>query len=79
MNNITKTLSSKPESESEISTTHNNKQDELITISEKIKIKNHIVKMRRMVRSRSICRERGGEINDESYLFEGTTTSCPLI
>jgi hypothetical protein len=39
MNNITKTLSSKPESESEISTTHNNKQDELITISEKIKIK----------------------------------------
>jgi hypothetical protein len=39
MNNITKTLSSKSESESKISPTHNTKQDELITISEKIKLK----------------------------------------
>jgi hypothetical protein len=37
MNNITKTLSSK--SESEISHSSNNKQDDFITITEKIKLK----------------------------------------
>jgi predicted DNA-binding protein len=37
MNNVTKTLSSK--SESAISSAHNNKQDDFITITQKIKLK----------------------------------------
>jgi hypothetical protein len=47
MNNITKTLSSK--SESEISLTYNNKQDYFITITEKIKLRKDQYEVLKMI------------------------------